>query len=133
MQPAGALDKRITDLESVKEQARRLRQSFSVDSVTAVVDAKNQIINNVEIANNDDLDQWVRDHPEIPGDEKEAAIRAGVDAIRAANIEVVETAGSVISGKPPAAPKSPNAPAQDDIQYFGPKQTEGSRRHSRWQ
>ena len=55
----------------------------------------------------------------MPGDEKEAAIRAGVDAVRAENIEVVETAGSGISGKPPAAPESPNT-APGGIQYFGP-------------
>ena len=114
---SSSLDKRIADLESVKERLEGSAKLFS-NSATAVVGAKDQIINNVEAANK--ILDWVRDHPDIAGDEKEAAIRAGVAAMRAANIEVVETAGSGISGHPPAAPESPNAPSGDGVQYFGP-------------
>ena len=49
-----------------------------------------------------------RSRADIPDDEKEAAIRAGVDAIRAENVEVVATAGSQNLGE--AAAELPEAP-----------------------
>ena len=106
---SSSLDKRIADLESVKEKLDASAELFS-NAVTAVVNAKNQIISNVEIANK--MLDWVRDHPDIPGDEKEAAIRAGVDAVRAENAAIVATAGSQISGKPAELPE---APRPDDV------------------
>ena len=92
-----SLDKRIADLESVKEKLDAAATLFK-NSVTAVVGAKNQIIHNVELATK--ILDWIRDHPDIPGDAKESAIRAGVDAIRAENCAIVASAGSDISGKP---------------------------------
>ena len=106
---SSSLDRRIADLESVKEKLDASAELFS-NAVTAVVNAKNQIISNVEIANK--MLDWVRDHPDIPGDEKEAAIRAGVDAVRAENAAIVATAGSQISGKPAELPE---APRPDDV------------------
>ena len=47
---SGALDKRITDLEGLKEQLDASAKLFR-DSVTATINAKNEIIDNVERAN----------------------------------------------------------------------------------
>ena len=66
-----SLDKRITNIESVREQLDAAATLFN-NSVTAVINAKNQIISNVELATK--ILDWVRDHPDIPGGDKEAAI-----------------------------------------------------------
>jgi hypothetical protein len=107
-----SLDKRIADIETVKERLDAAATLFE-NSVIAVVNAKNQIISNVELATK--ILDWVRDHPDIPGEEKEAAIRAGVDAIRAENAAIVAFAGAQISGK---SAETAEAPRRNDVLLF---------------
>ncbi|OBA88669.1 hypothetical protein A5633_08580 [Mycolicibacterium elephantis] len=85
-----ALDKRIVDLESLKGSLDASVKLFN-DSASTVVKTKTQIINNVETAN--EILNWVRSHPELTDEAKNAAIQAGVSAVRAEN-ETAVTAGA---------------------------------------
>ena len=111
-----ALDKRIADLESVKEKLDASVKLFN-DSVSAVVNAKNQIINNVDAANKA-IDN-IRNNVDAQEGTKEAAIQAIVNATRGENIEVVTTAGSRISGKPSNLVSSWKPPG-NGLSLFGP-------------
>ncbi|WP_377042235.1 hypothetical protein [Mycolicibacterium holsaticum] len=94
---SAALDRRITDLESVTESLDAAAKLFT-DSIAAVVHAKSQIISNVEAANK--VLDFIQNHPDIPEGAKAAAIDSGVDAIRSENIGIVAAAGTRVSGTP---------------------------------
>ncbi len=72
-----ALDKRITDLESVENKLDASAKLCSMTAARAVVDAKNQIIGNVEAANR--VIQNILDSDEIDDNDKDAAIQKVVD------------------------------------------------------
>ena len=75
-----ALRERIADLESVKDKLQASVDLFN-NCVTEVVDAKNQIIDIVDIAHN--LIDKIQNDPQI--EDKAAAIQAIVDAARSGN------------------------------------------------
>lgn len=108
-----SLDTRIADLQAVVGNLNTAANLFS-DAVAAVVRAKTEIINNVEVANN--ILDWVKNHPDIPDSAKEAAVAAGVNAVRSENIAIVVTASSQLSGKSAAQPMtSPTAEGQTEF------------------
>ncbi len=84
-----ALRKRIADLESVKDKLQASVNLFD-NCIKEVVDAKNQIIDIVDIAHN--LIDKIQNDPQI--EDKAAAIQAIVNAARKANIVTVAEAGA---------------------------------------
>ena len=108
-----ALRERIADLESVKGKLQASVDLFD-NCIKEVVDAKNQIIDIVDIAHN--LIDKIQNDPQI--EDKAAAIQAIVDAARKANIMTVAEAGGNISGKPPNIGDTP-APSGNELQLFG--------------
>lgn len=112
------LTERIYDLETAKDQLKASATLFH-NSSDAVISAKNQIIDNVAVAN-----KVIEDILKLSGDEasdaaKEAAIQAVVDKARAANIAVVANEGFKVSGKVPELPDIPDE-TDGQSQFFGP-------------
>ena len=103
-----ALRECIADLESVKGKLQASVDLFD-HCIKEVVDAKNQIIDIVDIAQN--LIDRIQNDPKI--EDKAAAIQAIVDAARAANIAIVTEAGTAISGKSPELARHQPCPERD--------------------
>ena len=110
-----ALRERIADLESVKDKLQASVDLFD-NCVKEIVDAKNQIIDIVDIAHN--LIDKIQNDPKI--EDKAAAIQAIVNAARKANIAIVAEAGAAISGKPPNIGETPTPPG-NGLSYSVPR------------
>ncbi len=114
-----ALDKRVDDLEAVKKKFEASAQLFR-DSHDAVKRAKEEIIDNVNFANN--LIKTILKSDRGTDADKEAAIQAMVDAVRRENAFIVATEGAKISGNPP--PVGPGAlnSSGNGLNFFGPQE-----------
>ena len=100
-----ALDKRIADLESLKGKLDASAKAFH-DSCDAVTRAKNQITENVGLANQviENIQNLSSD--EASDDDKEKAIAKVIVVTRSENLEVVANEGAKVSGEPPTCPKA---------------------------
>ena len=110
-----ALRQRIADLESLRDKLQASVDLFDY-CVREVVNAKNLIIDVVDIAHN--FIDRIQNHPQI--EDKAAAIQAIVEAAREANIVIIAEAGGKISGKRPDIGET-TAPRGDSLQLWNSK------------